>query len=94
MNATRYTCEGGHSELRSPKYFVRLDSASPPTPIRNWVPATSRNYLDILDREATEVLRIELDHIGSGICVDRRTGKKYDYEQDTKGNRHYYEITA
>ena len=33
MNANSYTCAGGHSELRSPKYFVKLVSASGPTPI-------------------------------------------------------------
>jgi len=94
MNAASYACKGGHSESRSPKYFVKIVSASSPTPIRNWVPATGRNYVDIFDDEAAEILRIKLGHISSGVYVDRRTRKSYDDEQDTKGNRHYYEVTA
>jgi len=35
---------------------------------------------------------MQIEHIGSGIYMDRRTRKKYDYEEDAKGERHYFEV--
>jgi len=89
-----YTCAGGHSEDRSPMHFIKLDGVSNPIPSKHWVPSKGKNYVDILDDELTEIKMMQLDHIGSGIYIDRRTGKKYDYEADMKGKRHYYEVTA
>jgi len=37
---------------------------------------------------------MQIDHIGSGLYIYRKTGKKYDYEEDVKGNRHYFEVWA
>jgi hypothetical protein len=37
---------------------------------------------------------MQIDHLGAGLYVDRRTGKKYDYEEDVKGRRHYFEVVA
>jgi hypothetical protein len=37
---------------------------------------------------------MQIDHLGSGLYIDRRTGKKYDYEEDANGRRHYFEVSA
>jgi len=39
-------------------------------------------------------VRARCTDIGSGLYIDPKTGKKYDYEEDVKGNRHYFEVWA
>ena len=60
----------------------------------DWKPTHGRNYVNILDNQTAKINGMQIDHLGSGMYIDRRTGKKYDYEEDTKGNRYYFEIQA
>jgi hypothetical protein len=92
MESKAYTCRGGHSEQRSPRYFVKIITMSEPTPVTEWKPTDGVDYVDILDRQTTLVRNMQMDHLGSGLYIDRRTLKKYDYEEDAKGYRHYFEV--
>ena len=67
---------------------------SEPQPIVDWKPIEGRNYVDILNFQTARISGIQIEHLGSGLYIDRRTRKKYDYEEDSKGQRHYYEVIA
>ena len=92
MESKTYACRGGHSEQRSPRYFVKVITMSEPAPVTEWKSADGVDYVDILDRQTTLVRNMQMDHLGSGLYIDRRTLKKYDYEEDAKGKRHYFEV--
>ena len=94
MESKTYACRGGHSEQRSPRYFVKVITMSEPTPIIEWKPTDGLNYVNILDSQTTRNRGMQMDHLGAGLYIDRRTGKKYDYEEDVKGRRHYFEVVA
>ncbi|HKM49743.1 MAG TPA: hypothetical protein VJZ75_01045, partial [Candidatus Bathyarchaeia archaeon] len=59
----------------------------------DWKPKEGRNYVDILDFQIARINGIQIEHMGSGLYIDRRTRKKYDYEEDSKGKRHYFEVS-
>jgi hypothetical protein len=63
-------------------------------PTLDWKPSAGRKYVNILDYQTVRIGGMQIVHIGSGMYVDRRTGKKYDYEEDMKGERHYFEVSA
>jgi hypothetical protein len=65
---------------------------SEPSSVLEWKPTVGRNYVDILDTLTARIKGMQIDHLGSGIYIDRRTMKKYDYEEDNKGKRHYFEV--
>lgn len=65
---------------------------SEPSPVSEWKPTDGINYVDILDALTTRNRGMQMDHLGSGLYIDRRTLKKYDYEEDAKGYRHYFEV--
>ena len=94
MDAKNFTCASGHSEARSPRAFLQVLSMSETRPTQDWKPTEGRNYVNILDYEAARINGMQIDHLGSGLYIDRRTRKKYDYEEDAKGNRYYFEIRA
>jgi hypothetical protein len=94
MKSGSFNCTGGHTEASSPRFFLRLIRMSEPKPMVEWKPAEGRNYVDILNYQAARITGMQIDHLGSGLYVDRRTRKKYDYEEDAKGNRHYFEVIA
>ena len=87
-------CPSGHVENRSPQGFVKVVKMSEPQPIVDWKPIEGRNYVDILNFQTARISGIQIEHLGSGLYIDRRTRKKYDYEEDSKGKRHYYEVIA
>ncbi|MGA2790466.1 MAG: hypothetical protein ABSF00_06845 [Candidatus Bathyarchaeia archaeon] len=60
--------------------------------ILEWKPTVGRNYVDVLDSMTARIKGMQIDHLGSGLYIDRRTMKKYDYEEDAKGVRHYFEV--
>jgi hypothetical protein len=92
MNSEKFTCPSGHIENRPPRGFIKVMTMSEPLPILEWKPADGRSYVNILDFQTTRIQGMQMDHLGSGLYIDRRTRKKYDYEEDSKGNRHYFEI--
>jgi len=92
LDSDNFTCPSGHIENRSPRAFVRVTGMSEPEAILEWKPTEGRNYVDILDSLTVRIRGMQIDHLGSGLYIDRRTMKKYDYEEDSKGNRHYFEI--
>jgi hypothetical protein len=92
MNSKTFTCAGGHREKRSPRVFLKVLKMSEPQLIVEWKPTEGRKYVDVLDYETIRINGMQMDHLGSGLYIDRRTRKKYDYEEDAKGNRHYFEI--
>jgi len=94
MKSSDFTCPSGHMEKRSPRYFVKVLKASGPEQTREWIPTEGKKYVDILDYQAARISGMQIEHIGSGLYIDRRTGKKYDYEEDVKGRRHYFEISS
>jgi len=94
MNSNGFTCPSGHTENRSPRHFVKVLKVSEPQPVLEWTPTEGRKYVDILDYPTARISGMQIDHLGSGFYIDRRTGKKYDYEEDAKGNRHYFEVPA
>ncbi len=57
-----------------------------------WKPAEGRKYVNVLDSQTARIKGLQMDHLGSGLYIDRRTQKKYDYEEDAKGTRHYFEL--
>ena len=67
---------------------------SEPQPVVEWTPTQGRKYVNILDYQTARASGMQIDHLGSGLYIDRRTGKKYDYEEDVKGTRHYFEVSA
>jgi hypothetical protein len=67
---------------------------SEPQPTIEWKPAEGRIYVNVLDYQTARSRGMQLDHLGSGLYIDRRTRKKYDYEEDAKGTRHYFEVTT
>jgi len=94
MDSNGFACPGGHTEERSPRYFVKVLKVSEPQSVLQWTPIQGRKYVDILDYEAARISGMQIDHLGSGLYIDRRSGKKYDYEEDAKGRRHYFEVSA
>jgi len=92
LGSKNFTCVGGHTESRSPRAFVKVVSMSEPSSVLEWKPTEGRNYVDILDSLTARIKGMQIDHLGSGIYIDRRTMKKYDYEEDNKGKRHYFEV--
>ena len=94
MNSKDFSCPYGHIENRSPRSFLKIVTVSEPEPISEWKPAEGRNYIEILDFQTARINGMQIEHLGSGLYIDRRTRKKYEYEQDTKGKRHYYELVA
>ena len=67
---------------------------SEPQPILEWKPSEERNYVNVLDYQTARNNGMQMEHIGSGLYIDRQTRKKYDYEEDSKGYRHYFEVPA
>ena len=94
MNAKEFTCPSGHAESRSPRGFVKVMMMSEPQPILEWKPSEERNYVNVLDYQTARNNGMQMEHIGSGLYIDRQTRKKYDYEEDSKGYRHYFEVPA
>jgi hypothetical protein len=92
METKIFTCQGGHREHRSPRHFVKLITMSESSPVTEWKPVEGLNYVDILDTQTARIRNMQIDHLGSGLYIDRVTSKKYDYEEDTKGYRHYFEV--
>ena len=92
MDSEGYKCAGGHEEKTSPRSCLQLIETGQPRPIQDWKPTEGRSYVNILDYQTARINGMQIDHIGSGLYVDRKTGKKYDYEEDMKGNRHYFEL--
>jgi hypothetical protein len=71
---------------------VKLIAMSEPSPVTEWKPTEGLNYVDILDAQTTRISNMQMGRIGSGLYIDRRTQTKYDYEEDAKGQRHYFEV--
>ena len=92
MNSKNFNCASGHKENRSPRVFVKLLRMSEPQLILDWKPTEGRNYVDVLNYQTARIKGMQMDHLGSGLYIDRRTGKKYDYEEDAEGQRHYFEV--
>jgi hypothetical protein len=92
MESKNFTCAGGHKENRSPRAFLKVTRMSEPQPILEWKPTEGRNYVNVLDYQTARIKGMQIDHLGSGLYIDRRTRKKYDYEEDSKGTRHYFEV--
>lgn len=92
MESKPFICRGGHSEQSPRRHFVKLITMSTPCPVTEWKPTEGLNYVNILDVQTTRIRNMQMEHIGSGLYIDRRTQMKYDYEEDAKGYRHYYEI--
>ena len=67
---------------------------SEPKAIVGWKPKEGRTYVDILDFQFARINGIQTEHMGSGLYIGRRIRKKYDYEQGSKGERHYFEVNA
>jgi hypothetical protein len=94
MDSDKYSCPNGHAETQSPRTFLKVLTVSEPKAIMDWKPTEDRTYVDILDLQTARVNGIQIEHLGSGLYIDRRTRKKYDYEEDSKGDRHYFEVIA
>ena len=94
MNSENFTCVGGHKENRSPSVFLKVLKMSEPQLILEWKPSEGRKYVDVLNYETARINGMQMDHLGSGLYIDRRTRKKYDHEEDVKGGRHYFEVAA
>jgi len=94
MDSRNFTCTNGHKEVSSPRTFLQLLETSEPLPTQDWKQIEGRNYVNVLDYQTARINGMQIDHIGSGVYIDRKSGKKYDYEEDTKGQRHYFEVPA
>jgi len=92
LDSKNFTCPSGHIESRSARAFVKVVKMSEPEAVLEWKPTEGRNYVDILDSQTARIKGMQIDHLGSGLYIDRRTMKKYDYEEDAKGRRHYFEV--
>ena len=84
MESKNFNCPSGHKENRSPRLFLKLTTMSESEPIGEWKPVEGRNYVDVLNYQTARIAGIQIDHIGSGLYIDRRTRKKYDYEEDER----------
>jgi len=71
---------------------LKLVTMSEPSPITEWKPIEGVNYVDILDAQTTRIRGMQMNHLGSGLYIDLRTRMKYDYEEDAKGDRHYFQV--
>jgi hypothetical protein len=67
---------------------------SEPKAIIDWKRKEGQTYVDILDLQTAGINGIQIEHLGSGLYIDRRTRKKYDYEEDSKEEGHYFEIVT
>jgi hypothetical protein len=94
MNSGKYLCPSGHVENQSPRTFLKVMAMSESQAIIDWKPKEGQTYVDILDFQTARISGIQIEHLGSGVYIDRRTRKKYDYEEDAKGKRHYFEVAA
>jgi hypothetical protein len=94
LSTGAFTCPGGHEEKRSPHAFLQVVNMSETQRIEDWKPTEGRKYINILDHQTARIEGMQIEHLGSGLYIDRRTRKKYDYEEDSKGTRHYYEVRA
>ena len=94
MNSKNFACPSGHRETRSPSGFLKIMTMSEPLPILEWKPGEGRTYVNVLDYDTARNNGMQMVHLGSGLYIDQHSRKKYDYEEDSKGNRHYYEIAA
>lgn len=94
LDTKNFTCAGGHKEKRSPRIFLQVLKMSEAPPIQDWKPTEGRKYVNVLDYQTARINGMQIDHLGSGLYIDRRTGKKYDYEEDMKGRRYYFEVPA
>jgi len=94
MNSKNFNCPGGHNENSRPQVFVKVTKMSEPQPTVEWKPVEGRIYVNVLDHQIARISGMQLDHLGSGLYIDRRTRKKYDYEEDAKGKRHYFEVAT
>ncbi len=65
---------------------------SEPEATLEWKPTEGRNYVNVLDSLTARIKGLQMVHLGSGLYIDRQTQKKYDYEEDATGTRHYFEI--
>jgi hypothetical protein len=92
MNSDKYHCPSGHMENKSPRTFLKVTTMSEPEAIIDWKPKEGQTYIDILDRQTARISGIQIEHLGAGLYIDRRTRKKYDYEEDAKGDRHYFVV--
>jgi hypothetical protein len=92
MDSTKYTCPSGHTETHSPRTFLKVITMSEPKSVLDCKTREGGNYVDILDFQIARINGMQIEHMGSGLYIDRRTGKKYDYEQDAKGKRRYFEV--
>jgi len=92
MESDVFACRGGHTEQRSPRHFLKLISMSEPSPVTEWKPSDGLNYVNILDTLTARLGGMQMAHLGAGLYIDRHTRTKYDYEEDAKGYRHYFEI--
>ena len=93
MNARTFTCPGGHQESLAPSFYLELIETSGKGQMQNWKQKEGLKYVDIMNYNTARMQGMDIAHIGSGVYIDRRTGKKYDYEEDEEGVRHYYELT-
>jgi hypothetical protein len=94
MDSKNFACANGHREECSPRTFLQLLETSEPAPTQDWRPTEGRNYVNVLDFQTARINGMQMDHIGSGVYIDRKSGKKYDYEEDGGGQRHYFEVSA
>jgi hypothetical protein len=94
MNSNKFSCPNGHTEAQSPRTFLKVITMSESKAITDWKPREGRNYVDILNFQTARINGIQVEHMGSGLYIDRRTRKKYDYEEDSTGERHYFEVIA
>lgn len=94
MNSDKYQCPNGHTESKSPRTFLKVITIGEPEAIVDWKPKEGQTYIDILDTQTARISGIQIEHLGAGLYIDRRTRKKYDYEEDAKGYRHYFEVVA
>ena len=91
MNSSKFSCPSGHEEKGSPRGFLHVNVGDSQR-ITEWKPIEGKHYVDILNYQTARINGMQIEHIGSGIYMDRRTRKKYDYEEDAKGERHYFEV--
>lgn len=94
MGSEKFSCPGGHVEVRPPRAFLKVLNTGESQPILDWKPKEGRNYVNILDVQTARINGMQIEHLGSGLYMDRRTRKRYDYEEDAKQNRHYFEVAA
>ena len=94
MGSKNFACPSEHNENSSPRVFLKLTKMSEPQPLPEWKPVEGRNHVNVLDYQTARISGMQLDHLGSGLYIDRRTRKKYDFEEDASGSRHYFEVST